>query len=91
MANTAPEPQREKALTLALTQIEKQFGKGSIMRMNDECFVRDIDVIVLNIREQAVADARLSLIAAQADFFTAEADLQAALGIDPDVVAQARP
>ncbi len=43
----------------------------------------DTDVIVLNIREQAVADARLSLIEAQADYFTAQADFQAALGADP--------
>ena len=29
-------PDREKALQLALAQIEKQFGKGSVMRLGDE-------------------------------------------------------
>ncbi|MCK5082453.1 MAG: DNA recombination/repair protein RecA, partial [Candidatus Omnitrophica bacterium] len=35
---------RKKALELALTQIEKQFGKGSIMKL-DGSTVTDIDVI----------------------------------------------
>ena len=29
-------PDREKALELALAQIEKNFGKGSVMRLGDE-------------------------------------------------------
>ena len=29
-------PDREKALELALTQIDKNFGKGSVMRLGDE-------------------------------------------------------
>ena len=29
-------PDREKALGIALAQIEKQFGKGSVMRLGDE-------------------------------------------------------
>jgi recombination protein RecA len=36
---------RKKALSDALTQIEKQFGKGSIMRMGDMDVVRDIESI----------------------------------------------
>ena len=36
---------RKKALTAALGQIEKQFGKGAIMRMGDPSAARDIDVI----------------------------------------------
>jgi recombination protein RecA len=36
---------RKKALAAALTQIEKQFGKGSVMRMGDVGAVRNIDVI----------------------------------------------
>ncbi|MDQ3154560.1 MAG: recombinase RecA, partial [Actinomycetota bacterium] len=32
----APAPDREKALELALAQIEKQHGKGSVMRLGDE-------------------------------------------------------
>jgi recombination protein RecA len=36
---------RKQALNIALGQIEKQFGKGSIMRMGDEGMVRDISVV----------------------------------------------
>ena len=36
---------RKKALAAALTQIEKQFGKGSVMRLGDSTAIRDIDVI----------------------------------------------
>ena len=32
-------PDREKALDMALAQIDKNFGKGSVMRLGDE--VRD--------------------------------------------------
>ncbi len=51
-----PSPQREgvnsmiqdiksKALDLALSQIEKQFGKGSIMKLGDQAIEADIPVI----------------------------------------------
>ena len=36
---------RKKALAAALTQIERQFGKGSVMRMGDANAVRNIEVI----------------------------------------------
>jgi len=36
---------RKKALAAALGQIEKQFGKGSVMRMGDNANARDIDVV----------------------------------------------
>ncbi len=36
---------RKKALAAALTQIEKQFGKGSVMRMGDVGAVRNVEVI----------------------------------------------
>ncbi len=36
---------RKKALAAALGQIEKQFGKGSVMRLGDASAVRDIDVV----------------------------------------------
>ena len=36
---------RKKALAAALGQIEKQFGKGSVMRLGDSIAIRDIDVI----------------------------------------------
>ena len=36
---------RKKALTAALSQIERQFGKGAIMRMVDSSVSRDIEVV----------------------------------------------
>ncbi len=36
---------KRKALSAALSQIEKQFGKGSVMRMGDAGVARDIQVI----------------------------------------------
>ena len=36
---------KKKALSAALMQIEKQFGKGSVMRMGDVASSRDIDVV----------------------------------------------
>jgi recombination protein RecA len=36
---------RKKALAAALSQIEKQFGKGSVMRLGDSITARDVDVV----------------------------------------------
>jgi len=36
---------KQKALSAALSQIEKQFGKGSVMRMGDGTAIRDIEAI----------------------------------------------
>jgi recombination protein RecA len=36
---------RKKALNAALSQIEKQFGKGAVMRMGDGTAVRNVEVI----------------------------------------------
>ncbi len=36
---------RKKALSAALGQIEKQFGKGAVMRMGDTNAIRNIDVV----------------------------------------------
>jgi recombination protein RecA len=36
---------RKKALAAALGQIEKQFGKGSVMRLGDSTARRDVDVV----------------------------------------------
>ncbi|MEE8236297.1 MAG: recombinase RecA, partial [Gammaproteobacteria bacterium] len=36
---------RKKALAAALAQIEKQFGKGSVMRLGDSAAAKDIEVI----------------------------------------------
>ncbi len=46
----------------------------------------DIDLIALNIYEQSATDAQLLLITAQADFFDASADYQAALSLDPSAM-----
>ncbi|WP_298050922.1 recombinase RecA [uncultured Paenalcaligenes sp.] len=42
--NKAVAAEREKALAAALTQIEKQFGKGSVMRYGDNQVEHDIQV-----------------------------------------------
>lgn len=39
------EDNKQKALTAALLQIERQFGKGSVMRMGDSNLGRDIEAI----------------------------------------------
>jgi len=39
------EDNKQKALSAALAQIERQFGKGSVMRMGDGTAVRDIEAI----------------------------------------------
>src|SRR5215510_13433512 len=39
------DPQRDKAIDLALGAIEKQFGKGSIMRLGKESIEREVSVI----------------------------------------------
>ena len=36
---------KSKALSAALSQIERQFGKGSVMRMGDAGIVKDVEVI----------------------------------------------
>jgi recombination protein RecA len=41
----ADSKERQKALAAALSQIEKQFGRGAIMRMADEEIERDIQVV----------------------------------------------
>ena len=43
----------------------------------------DIDLVELNIYEQATLDAQILLVEAQADYFVAMADYRAALGVDP--------
>ena len=36
MANAEVGDDKKKALAMALSQIEKQFGKGSVMKMGDQ-------------------------------------------------------
>ncbi len=43
--NTTNVKDKEKALSIALNQIQKQFGKGSVMRLGDKGGVEDIPVI----------------------------------------------
>jgi len=38
-------PERAKALAAALAQIDKQFGRGSVMKMDDEAVNRVVDVV----------------------------------------------
>ncbi len=45
MEDAKVKTERAKALNAALAQIEKQFGKGSIMRLADGEVVQDIDVV----------------------------------------------
>ena len=40
MATAAVDDDKKKALSMALSQIEKQFGKGSVMKMGDQATVR---------------------------------------------------
>lgn len=42
---TAPNSDKSKALAAALAQIEKQFGKGSVMRMEDGAVVEEVQVV----------------------------------------------
>ncbi|MDP3841424.1 MAG: recombinase RecA [Oxalobacteraceae bacterium] len=42
---TAPVTDKSKALAAALAQIEKQFGKGSVMRMEDGAVVEEVQVV----------------------------------------------
>ena len=44
-ANTAAAAEKAKALQAALAQIEKQFGKGSIMRLGEGEVIEDIQVV----------------------------------------------
>ncbi len=39
------EDNKKKALGAALSQIERQFGKGSVMRLGDSTIVRDLEVV----------------------------------------------
>ena len=44
---------REKALDLAVSQIEKQFGKGAIMKLGEGGVAKDVPVISTGSREVA--------------------------------------
>src|SRR5688572_32145042 len=39
------DPQRDKAIDMAVSTIEKQFGKGSIMRLGDELAPPEVKVV----------------------------------------------
>ncbi len=39
------EENRKKALSAALVQIEKQFGKGSVMRLGDAPAIWDVEAV----------------------------------------------
>ncbi len=42
---SAQNPEKAKALAAALAQIEKQFGKGSVMRMADGAVAEEVQVV----------------------------------------------
>jgi recombination protein RecA len=44
-AKSSMNPEKAKALAAALAQIEKQYGKGSIMRLGEGQAIRDIEVV----------------------------------------------
>lgn len=57
---------------------------GETMKLGQLAFDSgDIDLISLNIYEQTRTDAQFQWIEAQADFFIAQADYHAAMGLDP--------
>jgi len=45
MEDSKQKLERAKALSAALSQIEKQFGKGSVMRMTDKEIENDLEVV----------------------------------------------
>src|SRR5436853_877672 len=47
MATSAVEvgSNRDRAIDLAVSQIEKQFGKGSIMKLGEDALIRDVETI----------------------------------------------
>ena len=44
-ASPVRENERRKAIDLAVTTIEKQFGKGAILTMTEDAIDREIDVV----------------------------------------------
>jgi recombination protein RecA len=45
MATMAADVNRDRAIDLAVSQIEKQFGKGSIMKLGEDALIRDVETI----------------------------------------------
>ena len=45
---------KSKALDLALSQIEKQFGKGSIMKLGEQAIEADLSVVSTGDRKSVV-------------------------------------
>jgi hypothetical protein len=56
---TAASSEKAKALQVALAQIEKQFGKGTIMRLGEGEVIEDIQVVSTG--KKSAASARLSM------------------------------
>lgn len=76
------------ALEAAAGRIERartnlRLARETLQLGREQFEAGDIDLIELNIYEQAVTDAQFLLIAAEADFFIAVADYRAALARDP--------
>ena len=85
---------REKAIELAIGSIEKQFGKGSIMRLGeDEAIARDIATIstplTANEEEGRHDHERRAAIVVSA-FHSASCFLsKGSLGVDPSLISAA--
>jgi recombination protein RecA len=45
MATMAADVNRDRAIDLAVSQIEKQFGKGAIMKLGADALIRDVETI----------------------------------------------
>jgi recombination protein RecA len=45
MATMASDVNRDRAIDLAVSQIEKQFGKGAIMKLGEDALIRDVETI----------------------------------------------
>ena len=80
------------ALTAAQQRITRatqnvRLAQETLVLARQQFDAGDIDLIALNIYEQAVTDARLLLIASQTDYFLALADFHAALSIDPSTLS----
>jgi outer membrane protein TolC len=65
------------------TEINEQLARQSLEIGRQQYDAGDIDLIVLNIREEFVNDAELLIIQAEADFFSALAAYEALLARDP--------
>ncbi|MHB8863474.1 MAG: TolC family protein [Pirellulaceae bacterium] len=75
--------QRTAEARIERARTNRRLAQEALQLARDQFEAGDIDLVELNIYEQATLDARFLLIEAEADFFVALADYRAALGVDP--------